>query len=229
MRKIGLVMLLMLCLVSVALAQDRTRGEIMDRTRQSIKEKSTTENKYWPDTNLADWINDAQGILDLTIGSSEAETTYVCTLGTESYPLPGGFIAPKAIRLLGKVITDGTYVSSRTITIVDPEVLGIGPLIDGGVPIQACFWADSLMFWPTPRTTSSVKFFYYQESALMDSSADTCSLSNGEAALIPLWVAGQAWLKKSEDGRAQYLIGLFDQYRKEMYAFRRGHLMEESK
>lgn len=170
--------------------------EIRNRTRDLINEAEGETKKHWPDSTLNWYINDAQSFIQGLTNVVQAETTYTLVAGTINYGLPGDFyLYEGAIFKKNVAVTSPQWEEPRYLPHRQKKDIGLGYNPQRG-PVQICsIWGDSIMFWPTPRTTDKVTLYFVSRPDTLNADSSTLRVPEPMETIIPFYVASHCWYK----------------------------------
>lgn len=172
----------------------QTLSDVIRRTRSLLEEPAppTTNygaQRYYTDTELTDWINDAcRDIARRTEDLENLSTTTSAIAGTGSYSVPSDLIRLHRVEFIPTGSTQLYPIEIRDRNTVD-QLIGFNPQIQSSYPWVCWLWGTpnnvtyplTLSFYPVFSTGGQINLWYFRLPTRL---TDPASAANAYAALV---------------------------------------------
>jgi hypothetical protein len=106
-------------------------------------------------------------------------------------------------------VTDELYEEPRYLPHRRRKDIGTG-FVGERDPVQFfSIWGDSIMFYPTPRTTDQVTLYFIARPDTLTADSSTLVIPEPMEAIIPFYVASQCWWKVKNYTHATTVMEMF--------------------
>lgn len=177
-----------------------TLSDLLTDTRARLDE---TTQRFWLDTQLTTWINEAlRDIARRTETILSFNTTVTAIAGTNKYALPSDVIRVHRVEFVPTGQTLIYPLEPRTYGEMD-QVWGIQQSRQQSYPSYFVLWGFSpnitMQVWPVPSQGGNFNVYYYRLPVTLANPADIAEIPEGWQDLVPLYVESVAKRKDRDD------------------------------
>lgn len=198
----------------------QVRTEILEPI--TVTPPSSSNDGQWTDTEITEWINNANQDLTELAEIESAAATITTVASTESYALPSDFLRVRRAEIqdnAASTLWAPLYMGSIDIRL--PNTIS-GAITGRGRPSSYFLYAGLLYLVPIPDAVYNINLFYYRRAPDLVNSGDTPIIDQRFHKLLRYWAVARAKQKIDDPGFMTYQQ-LFDQGKLDML----GKLHEE--